>query len=148
MEEPTPAEESIGRRWLLDRARVPVVADESANDLASAAKELREGRCHWLSIKAGRSGFFEAQALVGLARGLGARVLVGSQVEGALGVYANLHLAAGIAGAAPAELTSARAFSADLMEPPPIRDGWMALPERPGLGATVDEARLDALRVD
>ena len=150
LEEPTPAADHLGRRWLVDRVELPVVADESAPNVAAASAQLRSGLCHWLSLKTGRTGFRVSQRLLGVAQGLGAEVVVGSQIEGALGVAANLHLSAAFSETArrPAELTSATHFEDDVVMPLPVNDGWMHVPDRPGLGMAVDEARLRRLRID
>ena len=148
VEEPTPASDTVGRRWLVNRVDVPIVADESAPDVAAASAQLRDGLSQWLSLKAARSGFRVSQRLLGVAQGLGAEVVVGSQIEGALGVAANLHLAAAFAetGVRPAELTSAEHFEDDVITPLAVQDGWMQVPTAPGLGVAVDETRLRRLR--
>lgn len=149
LEEPNPADDVVGRRWLAERIDVPVVGDESTIDLVTAATQLRDGLCHWVALKAPRTGFRVARQIVGLARGMGAEVVVGSQIEGALGALANLHLAAAWPETSrmPAEVTSGHAFATDLIDPLPVNDGWMQVPDAPGLGVTIDEARLDELRV-
>lgn len=150
VEEPTPAADVQARRWLVDRVDVPVVADESAPDLAGAAAQLTSGAAQWVSLKTGRTGFSVSRRILGLAAGLGAEVVVGSQVEGRLGVLANLHLAAAFSACArrPAELTSGHGYADDLVEPLAIEDGGARLSEAAGLGVDVDEARLERLRVD
>ena len=149
VEEPNPSDDHVGRRWLIERLRIPVVADESARDRYEAAHVLREGLAQWVSLKAGRTGFAMSRDIVGLVRGLGARAVVGSQIEGALGVVASLHLAAAFDATArcPAELTSALEYAEDILDPPEIVDGWMQIPDAPGLGVEIDEGRLDALRI-
>lgn len=150
LEEPNPASNDLDRRWLAQRIDLPIVADESAIDLASAARELTSGRAHRLSLKAGRAGFSINRQLVGLALGLGAEVVVGSQVEGRLGVAATVHLAAAFSATMryPAELTAGLAYREDLIDPLPIVDGMMTVPEAPGLGVDVDERRVEKLRLN
>ena len=150
LEEPTPAYEPVGRRWLVERTDVPIVADESAPNVATAAAQLQGGLCQWIALKTGRTGFSRSLRIVGLAEGLGAQVLVGSQIEGALGSVANLHLAAATPATArlPAEVSSGYSFEDDIIDMPAIRDGWMSVPPGPGLGVSVDEERLARLRSD
>ncbi|MEO1231092.1 MAG: mandelate racemase/muconate lactonizing enzyme family protein [Myxococcota bacterium] len=150
LEEPTPATETAARRWLVERLNLPVVADESATDLASAASELTSGRAHWVSLKTGRTGFTFSRQIADLSLGLGASVVVGSQIEGGLGALANLHLAAafGACHRYPAEVTSGHGYTDDVVPPLPIEDGWITVPDRPGLGLDIQEERLQALRMD
>ncbi|MEM6732581.1 MAG: enolase C-terminal domain-like protein [Myxococcota bacterium] len=149
VEEPCPARQQTMRQWLVERLSIPVVGDESATDLEHARAELLARSCQWVSVKAGRSGFSEARRIAHLVHGFGGEVVVGSQIEGALGVYANLHLAAGLEEASfyPAELTASAAYVEDVVDPPPVVDGRMAVPTAPGLGVVIDEARLNALRL-
>lgn len=150
LEEPNPAAESVSRRWLVERLDVPVVADESAPDLQRAASELRMGHVNWIAIKTGRTGFTFSRQITDLCLAEGASVVTGSQIEGRLGSLANLHFTAafGLPSRHPAELTSGHGYSDDVVETLPIVDGWMEAPEKPGLGLEVDEARLNALRLD
>ncbi|NVB42925.1 mandelate racemase/muconate lactonizing enzyme family protein [Pseudenhygromyxa sp. WMMC2535] len=150
VEEPSPANQVLGRQWLAQHLDLPVVADESAPDVHAAASQLTSQRCRWIALKAGRVGFRGGRDIVGLAAGLGAELVVGSQIEGALGAVANLHLAAAFAATSryPAELNSGRSFADDVITPPAIVDGWMHVPDAPGLGVTLDAQALDRLRVD
>lgn len=150
VEEPSPANEVLGRQWLVRHLDLPVAADESAPDVHAAAAQLTSDRCRWIALKAGRVGFRGGRDIVGLAAGLGAELVVGSQIEGALGAVANLHLAAAFAATSryPAELNSGRSFADDVLAPLPVTGGAMAVPDAPGLGVTLDEAALQRLRVD
>ncbi|MCB9794651.1 MAG: enolase [Alphaproteobacteria bacterium] len=150
VEEPCAADEVLGRQWLARHLELPVVADESAPNVHAAAAQLTSGRCRWVALKAGRVGFRGGRDIVGLAAGLGAELVVGSQIEGALGAVANLHLAAAFAATSryPAELNSGRSFSDDVLQPLPVVDGRMCVPDAPGLGVSLDEAALARLRVD
>lgn len=150
VEEPCAANDVLGRQWLARQLDLPVVADESAPDVHAAAAQLTSQRCRWIALKAGRVGFRGGRDIVGLAAGLGAEVVVGSQIEGALGAVANLHLAAAFAATSryPSELNSGQSFADDVIQPLPVEDGHMRVPDAPGLGVTLDPDALERLRID
>ncbi|MEM9133231.1 MAG: enolase C-terminal domain-like protein [Actinomycetota bacterium] len=151
IEEPTPAAHALERRWLVERLDIPIVGDESATSLTTASAELQAGRCQAIAIKAGRTGITDSGRVIGLTEGLGADVVIGSQVEGTLGSIANLHLAAAHEATSrhPAEVTSGRHFETDIVTgAPPVEDGVMSVPTGPGLGVDIDDDALASLRLD
>lgn len=151
LEEPNPADARLDRLRVLRRSTVPVLGDESCTTLGDAARHLLAGTADMVSIKVCRTGFTESQRLLGLLDGLGAGVIVGSQVDGALGAVASTVFAASFAStsAAPAEVSNFLNIKDHLVaEPPTIVDGRMPAPERPGLGVSIDPAAVDRYRTD
>jgi L-alanine-DL-glutamate epimerase-like enolase superfamily enzyme len=150
-EELCPADDVLGRRWLVSQATIPFFADESVSRPAEITRELLGGAATGISIKTARTGFTGSQRVLGLCEGLGVEVVMGNQVDGQLG-----SLCTAIFGAAY-ELTSRRAgelsnfldMSDDLLtEPLQIENGELRVREAPGLGAEIDEAKLARYRQD
>ncbi len=152
IEDPTPVDDVAGRRWLAARLDVPIVADETATTLTAAARELAGGTAQAVSIKTARTGFRESAKIVGLAQGMNALTVIGSQGDSAVGVAAALAFGAAHASTAAqgAELDFFRHLADQIVtEPPVIRAGRMAVdPTVPGIGVTVDEDKLRQYRVD
>ncbi len=150
-EELCPADDVLGRRWLVGRLDVPFIADESIPTPADVTREVLGGSATAISIKTARTGFTQSQRVHHLAEGLGLEVVMGNQIDGQLGT------ACAVAFGAAYQLTSRRAgelsnfldMSDDLLaEPLQIRDG--VLPVRPdaGLGVHIDPDKLARYRTD
>jgi L-Ala-D/L-Glu epimerase / N-acetyl-D-glutamate racemase len=150
-EELCPADDVLGRRWLVRQCAVPFVADESATTAAEVTREVLGGSATAVSIKTARTGFTLSQRVHHLCEGLGVEVVMGNQVDGQLGS------ACTVAFGAAYRLTSQRAgelsnfldMSDDLLtEPLEIRDGELAVRAGTGIGVEVDPDKLEHYRQD
>jgi L-alanine-DL-glutamate epimerase-like enolase superfamily enzyme len=151
LEEPCDAKEAMGRRRLVEQSAIPIVGDESVPTAGDVSRELLSGGCNAICIKTARSGFTEAQEILGLSTGLGVDVYMGNQIDTQIGTIATI-----VFGAAH-EATSRRAgelsnfldMADDLLaDPLVIREGRINVPEGPGVGARIDEEKLAFYRVD
>lgn len=151
LEEPCDAKETMSRRRLVDRSPIPIVGDESVPTAGDVSRELISGGCNAISIKTARSGFTEAQQILGLCTGLGVDVVMGNQIDTQIGTLAT------VAFGAAHEATSRRAgelsnfldMSDDLLaDPLSIRDGKIRIRDAPGVGAEIDEHKLTHYRQD
>ena len=130
---------------------MPLVGDESAISLDHVERAIDGGEVRAISLKTARTGFTESRRILGLCLGRGVPIHVGSQYEGRLGALASVAFAAAHAETAvrPAEVTNFLDLSGDLLEGlPVVRDGRVAVPTAPGLGADVDEDALHRYRED
>lgn len=150
-EELCPADDVLGRRWLVEQSTIPMFADESVSRPGEVTRELLSGAATGISLKTSRTGFTTSQRLVGLCEGLGVEVVVGNQIDTQIG-----SLCAAAFGAAY-ELTARRAgelsnyldMADDLLaDPLVIEGGELKVREGPGLGTTVDDEKLERYRVD
>ncbi|MGE0219284.1 mandelate racemase/muconate lactonizing enzyme family protein [Mycolicibacterium sp.] len=150
-EELCPADDVLGRRWLVSRLDVPFIADESVPTPADITREVLGGSATAISIKTARTGFTGSQRAHHLAEGLGLEVVMGNQIDGQIGT------ACAVAFGSAFELTSRRAgelsnfldMSDDLLATPlHISDGQLQVPAGPGLGIDVDPDKLRHYRTD
>jgi len=150
-EELCPADDVLGRRWLVGQSTIPMFADESVARPGEVTRELLGGAATGISLKPSRTGFTTSQRLVGLCEGLGVDVVIGNQIDSQIG-----SLCAAAFGAAFA-LTSRRAgelsnfldMSDDLLaEPLAIDDGFLAVRQGSGLGVEIDDDKLRHYRTD
>lgn len=150
-EELCPADDVLGRRWLVEHTEIPFIADESVPTPADVTREVLGGSATAISIKTARTGFTGSRRVHHLAEGLGVEVVMGNQIDGQLGT------ACAVAFGAAFELTSRRAgelsnfldMSDDLLTHPlRIRDGRLHVPPGPGLGIEIDPDKLDHYRTD
>jgi L-Ala-D/L-Glu epimerase len=150
-EEPSPAEDRIGRRRLNQFTGIPVGGDESCTRLSDAARELTDGIAHMISIKTARTGFTESRRILGLCEGLSAPVVMGSQGDSMVGTLATLNFGAAfrLSSIRPAELTNFLELSDDLQAMPlVIAAGALRATDAPGLGVEIDEDKLNHYRID
>lgn len=150
-EELCPADDVLGRRWLVEQSRVPMYADESAPSLPEATRELLAGAATGISLKTSRTGFTTSQRLLGLCEGLGVEVYVGNQVDTQVGSLSAAALGAAHPSTArrAAELSNFLDMTDDLLaEPLVIEHGELFVRQGPGLGIEIDEDKLARYRTD
>lgn len=151
LEEPNDAKEAMGRRRLVSQSPIPVVGDESVPTPGDVSRELLSGGCTAVCIKTARSGFTQAQTILGLCEGLGVDVTMGNQIDTQIGTMATITFGAAHEATSrrAAELSNYLDMSDDLIATPlQIRDGAIAAPTVPGVGVEIDEAKLERYRLD
>lgn len=150
-EELCPADDVLGRRWLVSQSSIPMFADESVSRPGEVTRELLDGAATGISIKTARTGFTYSQRVLFQCEGMGVDVVIGNQIDGQIGSLCSLAFGAAF------ELTSRRAgelsnfldMSDDLLtEPLQIRDGSLRVREAPGLGIEIDIDKLTRYRQD
>ncbi|MGY2746839.1 mandelate racemase/muconate lactonizing enzyme family protein [Pseudarthrobacter sp. O4] len=150
-EELCPADDVLGRRWLVTQSRIPFVADESAVRPGEVTKELLGGSATAISIKTARTGFTYSQRVLYQCEGLGVEVVIGNQIDSQIGT------ACAVAFGSAFKLTTQRAgelsnfldMQDDLLaEPLQITDGILAISQKPGLGIEIDPEKLTKYRQD
>jgi L-alanine-DL-glutamate epimerase-like enolase superfamily enzyme len=132
LEQPVPASDIEGLRFVRKRSRLPIFADESclvATDIAKLA-----GAVDGINIKLAKCGSVrEALRMVHTARALDMQVMAGCMIESSLGISA-------IAQIAPlldfADFDGAALLSSDPFRGTTIAGGAIRLSDGPGLGVT------------
>jgi L-alanine-DL-glutamate epimerase-like enolase superfamily enzyme len=141
LEQPVAAHDIEGLRFVRERSRLPIVADEScivATDIPRLA-----GAVDSVNIKLAKCGSLrEALRMVHTARAFGMSVMAGCMIESSLGISA-------IGQIAPlldhADLDGAALLAADPFSGTTISGGQIRLSDRPGLG--VSRAEIGEQRV-
>lgn len=130
VEQPLPADRLEDHRWLKERVKIPIIADESVHkvqDIPALA-----GAFHGINIKLMKcGGLQEALRLVAVARAFGLKVMIGCMIESSLAIAAAATLTplvdyADLDGNLLINNDPFRGLSLD-------GDRWL-LPEKPGLG--------------
>jgi L-Ala-D/L-Glu epimerase len=150
-EEPCPADDVLGRRWLVTRSAIPVFADESATGPGEVVRELLGGAATGISIKTARTGFTYSQRVLALCEGLGVDVVIGNQIDGQVGSLCALAFGAAFERTSrrAAELSNFLDMVDDLLtEPLQIENGALWVRKGPGLGIHIDEEKLAHYRQD
>jgi L-Ala-D/L-Glu epimerase / N-acetyl-D-glutamate racemase len=149
-EELCPADEVLGRRWLVGRTPVPTVADESATTPGEVTRELLGGSATMISIKTARTGFSTSQRILHQCGGLGVEVVMGNQIDGQIGTACTVAFGAAHRASSrrAGELSNFLDMADDLLtEPLEIAGGELAVRPGPGLGIEIDPDKLAHYRL-
>jgi len=120
-----------GLRTVRARSGVPISMDESGWEAGAVGSGAADVVC----LRVGRlGGIGAAMEAAAAARAAGADVYVASTFDGPAGVAAALHVAAALGVTRPCGLATLGLFEG-LEDPFPPRDGEIAVPQAPGLGA-------------
>lgn len=94
VEQPVPAHDLEGMKYVTDRSYVPVLADESLYSPADAATILRMGAADLLNIKLMKcGGLYNALKICTMAEVYGVECMIGCMLEAKISVNAAVHLA-------------------------------------------------------
>ncbi len=94
VEQPVPAHDLDGMKYVTDRSYVPVLADESLYSPADAAAILRMGAADLLNIKLMKcGGLYNALKICTMAEVYGVECMIGCMLEAKISVNAAVHLA-------------------------------------------------------
>ncbi|QGK69251.1 enolase [Allosaccharopolyspora coralli] len=150
-EELCPADDVLGRRWLVDRCDIPFVADESAVTPAEVTREVLGGSATAVSIKVARTGFTGSLRVHHLCEGLGLETVMGNQIDGQLGSMCTVVFGSAfrLTSQRAGELSNFLDMADDLLtEPLRISGGELTIRPGSGLGVEIDEDKLTHYRLD
>lgn len=140
IEQPLPAGDLAGLRFLKERAGLPIMADESCFSPEDALRLIREDAADMLNIKLMKcGGIYPALKIADIAQIAGLSCMLGCMTESRLGTAAGLALASAHSAIRLADLDSTLftcehpALSGGYTENGPVR----TLSELPGLGVNV-----------
>jgi L-Ala-D/L-Glu epimerase / N-acetyl-D-glutamate racemase len=130
VEQPMPAADRDGNRWLHERAGLPIVADEAV--LTEEDLEPLAGACAGVNIKLQKAGGLRmALRMIARARALGLKVMIGCMIETSIGITAAAHIAP---LADWADLDGNLLLADDPFRGARVAEGRLVLPDGPGLG--------------
>ena len=146
IEQPLGEDDIVDHAALQAQLRTPICLDESIVTPDDARKALDLGSCRVINIKAARLGGLTAGLQThDLCRARGIPVWCGGLLETGIGRAANIALASLPNFLLPADLSASdRYFHEDLIDPPVTlnADSTITVPDRPGLGFTVNVDRV------
>lgn len=150
IEQPLELSDLRGAAELRAAQPIPLVADESAYTLTDVAAVLDAGAADAVLLDPHQAGgLWQAIKAAALCEARGVPVGLHSGGELAISQAAYIHLAASIPNMSMPIDTERAWIGADIsMAPPILEDGSFAVTDAPGLGVEVDEAAVEALRVD
>ena len=148
IEEPLHPEDVAGYRQLTAESPIPIATGEAESELKSFQRLIEEGGLDWIQPDPGRCGISTFVEAGRFAHEHGARV-VNHSFKSGITIAASLH--------ALAAVTNGGMFEYCMSESPirqkltkerfEVIDGYVSVPEEPGLGFSIDESVVEEYRV-
>jgi L-Ala-D/L-Glu epimerase / N-acetyl-D-glutamate racemase len=136
VEQPVAAHDLEGMRFVRERSKLPVIADESC--VVSTDIPKLAGVADGINIKLSKCGSLrEALRMIATARSHGMLVMAGCMIETSLGITAAAHFAPLLDFA---DFDGAALLADDPYEGATIDGGRISIPDRPGLGVRAGSA--------
>jgi L-alanine-DL-glutamate epimerase-like enolase superfamily enzyme len=128
----------VALAWVSDRVRTPILADESVFGVRDLVEVIRRRAADMVNVKLAKcGGLSAARTLLSLAHEQGIGTIVGSMMEGPIGVGAAASLVAAYGTSAVSDLDAAWWLAASPVQGGPTYDGpYVCLPDAPGLGVS------------
>jgi O-succinylbenzoate synthase len=150
VEQPLPPADLVALAQFARKLPVPVCLDESLTTARRVVDALRNKACAMACLKPGRLGGIRATRSAHAACAeAGVPAFVGGFFETGLGRASNLALAARLSQDATGLVSDlgdpAGYLSVDPCGYPPVVDGWVRVPDQPGVGRAPDAGVLDRL---
>ncbi len=142
VEQPVPAQDIAALGRVREAVTTSIAADEAIADYESAIAVLKHADV--LVLKPARlGGLSMARYIANAAASAGRGVIVTTTIDTGIGGAAALHLAASLPDGGRAHgLATASLLRDDLLtQPLSVERGYLSLPDAPGLGVELDEAR-------
>lgn len=151
VEQPLAWDDVARHAELQKRMRTPICLDESITNIARAEDMIRLRAGRIVNIKPGRvAGFTASKAIHDLCESNDIPVWCGGMLESGIGRACNVALASLPNFTIPGDVSpSSRYWARDIVSPEWTMDadGWVDVPDGPGLGVEVDRERIEALTV-
>jgi muconate cycloisomerase len=148
LEQPTAKLDLAGLREVRNATAIPIEVDESAYSLEMVHLILKHDAADIINTKCAKAGGIKGvREWTLVAKAANRPVVIGTEWGAGLKVAAKLHLGAALGNTHPAvELTEMMIHELLLKEPLELEDGYLRVPEGPGLGLELDEAKIEQFR--
>jgi len=148
LEQPVVQHDLSGMKEVKNSTLIPISADESAYSLSQVQQIIKLNAVDIINTKCAKaSGINGVVQWATLAESAGLDIQIGTEWGLGLKVAAKLHLGGSIKNAHPAvEFTEFMIHDLLLKDPLTLTDGYLTLPNDPGLGLELDEDKLEEYR--
>lgn len=149
-EQPVAMTNVYGMKKLLQASSMTIALDEAAIGIPFVIELIRREAIEGLAIKVGKTGgLFYARQLCDLARNAGLALIGSGLMDAPIGFAASVHLFAAYGIELPVDLNGPQFIADDYLKTPlAIRNMVVPVPEGPGLGVEIDEAKVARLALD
>jgi L-alanine-DL-glutamate epimerase-like enolase superfamily enzyme len=145
VEQPLPADRIEDLAWLRNVSPIPIMVDESVWGPADAQRVIEARAADIINVYVSEAGGLRnAARIFAMAEAAGIACTIGSMPELGIGTAAQMHLAVAVPELlGPSDVCGALYNAESLIEEElPIGNGLAGVPPGPGLGITLDKARL------
>lgn len=148
IEEPLHPDDIAGYRQLTAQSPIPIATGEAESELAKFQRLVSDGGLNWIQPDPGRCGISTFVAAGRFAKEHGAKV-VNHSFKSGITIAASLHALAGVGGGSVFEYCMSESPLRQKLtkETFDVVDGYVRVPEEPGLGITIDEDTFARYRV-
>ncbi|MFD2130890.1 muconate/chloromuconate family cycloisomerase [Pseudogracilibacillus auburnensis] len=149
LEQPLSPRDIEGAAMLVDMKKVPVMADESLATVQDAFLLAKEKAANIFSLKIHKSGGMKNTIkIAGIAEAAGISCFGGTSLESSIGTAACLHALASVPNLDYGSELFGPTWLADdpVKEPLYFKDGFIHVPNKPGLGVELDEEKVAKYR--
>jgi len=149
VEQPTPAWDLDGLALVAKAVDTSILIDEGVRAPEDAVKVAIKEAADMINLKIGKiGGIFYSGKINAIAEASDIPCLVGSMLEGSIGTAASAHFAISAPNLKFAHDLIGPLFRADdvVEEPLRVKDGYVEVPEKTGIGMELDEAKLETLK--
>ena len=143
-EQPIPMTDVAGMKKLLASTTMNISLDEAAMGLPYVVELIRRDAVEGLVCKVQKvGGIHYARQLCDLARNAGLKLIGSGLMDAPIGFAASVHVFAAYGIDFPADLNGPQHLGGDYLAKPLPMEGQTALvPDEPGLGVVIDEAKI------
>lgn len=149
-EQPVPADDLAGMaRVRREAAGIPIMADESLLDHASLIRIIRADAADIVKVKVMKQGgIYNTCRMIATAEAAGLRCVLGHGFGLGINTMAEIMVAATSSNVIDGLECVGPLNTADdiVAEPLDLQRGWLPLPTGPGLGVTLDQAKVERYR--
>ncbi|MFD1707243.1 muconate/chloromuconate family cycloisomerase [Siminovitchia sediminis] len=149
LKQPLPPEDVEGLARLSSMKKVPIMVDESLGSVHDALRLAEQKAADIFSLKIHKSGGMKNTVkIAGIAEAAGIACFGGTSLESSIGTAACVHVYASI----PNLDYGSELFGPDWLAGDPVKnslatkDGFIFVPEGPGLGVELDEQKVEEYR--
>lgn len=151
LEQPIPGWDLKGMAHIRDHINIPLMADESIWTPQDAIRISEYGAADLLNIKIAKScGLHLGKKIEYVAESLGLPCIAGTEIEPGFSSIAKLHFAASMKiHPLASEFTELHLLEKNILSHDiEILDGCVKVPDKPGLGVSLNESRFNECRYD
>ncbi|WP_174732672.1 o-succinylbenzoate synthase [Mesobacillus harenae] len=148
IEQPLSHDDIIDHAKLQPLLNTPICLDESIHSVEDARKAIELGSCKIINIKIGRvGGLTESKKIHDYCQSQGVPVWCGGMLEAGVGRAHNVAITTLPNFTLPGDTAaSSRYWAKDIIDPEvEVKDGYIYVPDRPGIGYEPNQTRIDSL---
>ena len=144
LEQPTKKWDLDGMARITKTVDIPIEADESAFSLFDVMRIIKKGAADVINAKVAKAGgFYGVKKWAAVAESAGLATVVGTEWGIGSQIAAKLCLGGSTKTIHPViEFTEIMIHETLLPGPPELKDGWIDVPQGPGLGWELDDEKI------